>query len=706
MRPPYWPTALARFFDDGLVPSAQHESLAPLDAAPRRAFRGESMYVELLQDMICTVLAGESHLFTPREQATLSAFFALPYDARYLFSRLLQRKRDQWYRLDKLEYHDDVQDLAQAAHDLCRPFAAPLSPSSQSMATEEAELYRFAMMDAEIDGGLRARLELLTVDELKAVARQLGHRVRPPTRAALVAALLAKPTNATLCFCADELRLQTQPTSERLERAITALMQGGCLRLVPATAHLLDRVALVYYRGRPAMGSILTSAILQRTRKCHFPSYTVQRTQDLFPDREHLVSFERACAAAEQADQFAETWRMQLDAARACAQLVKTYEAAWQASLRQVRSLWPEGVPSAQYARMRFHAGWPLTRVLFKGCEALARLKRHEQEASVLQQLLTQRYFWRGRRGAWYERLSILTARQGRMDEALRLCLEALNDPDTPYAYMARLQRRVERLESQLQLPLPARHFFARLQSPTVVSWKGVRWIETPSVTSASALRHEAPDAKRPAQVRTRWQAANGGACSVEELCLERYAQQGFRGFHDEGDLVFFLFVLLLWDVLFATVPGAFETPFQRAPLDVDTDVFSFARRPAMERQLARIEQTGGLDIIQSVDARERPRQTYAQGCRWAEFSTDVLQEVALCLGGRALAALCRVMCEEGGGRPRGFPDLILWRYSEKQVQFVEVKSPNDRLSEAQKVWMDALLRAGIHVELAKVQDV
>jgi len=646
------------------------------------------MYVELLQDMICVVLAGESHLFTSREQACLSAIFALPYDARYLFARLLQRKRNQWYRLDKLEYRNDVQDLAQAAHVLCTPFAAPLTPSSS---LEETELYRFAMMDTEMDGGLRARLELLTVDELKTLARQLGRRAIRPTRAALLDTLLAKPTNATLCFGADQLGLQMQPTFERLEQAMAALMQGGCLRLVPAATHLLDRVALVYYRGPPMLGSMLTSAILQRTRKCHFPSYTVQRTPDLFADREQLLSFERACAAAQQADEFVDAWRINLDAARACAQLLLDCEAAWKDAVRQVRTIWPEGVPSAQYARMRFHVGWPLTRVLFKGCEALARLGRHDQEATVLKQLLAQRYFWRGRRGAWYERLSVIAARYGRKDEALQRCLEALDDPDTPWAYLARLQRRVERLESQLKLPLPARHFFERLRSPTQVSWVGVR--EAEARVSSGPL------------TRTRWRSDDGSPCSVEELCLERYAQQGFRGFYCEGDLVFFLYVLLMWDVLFAPVPGAFETPYQRAPLDVDTDVFSFARRPTMEQQLAQIEQTGGLDIIKSVDARERPHKTYAQGCRWDVFSTDVVQEVALCLGGRALAALCRVMCEEGGGRPRGFPDLSLWRYSDRQVRFVEVKSPNDRLSESQKVWIDVLLRAGIQVELAKVQD-
>lgn len=684
---PYRSTELAPFFDGGLVQSAQHEPLAPYDA---RLVRNESMYVELLQDMICTVLAGESHLFTPREQTSLSALLTMPYDARYLFVRLLQRKRDQWYRLDKLEYHDDVSNLAQAAHDLCTPFAAPL-PTETSDDADESELYRFAMMDAEMDGGLPARLALLTVDELKVLAKQLGRRCKHPTRSELVATLLAKPANATLCLYTDRLGLEMQPSSARLERAMASLLHGGCLRLVPAAAHLLDRVALIYHRGPPAFGSLLTAAILQRTRRCHFPSYTVQRTSDLFVDRAHVLSFASACAVAEQVDQYMEEG---LDAARACVQLLESCEAAWHDAVQQARAAWPEGVTGAQYARMRFHTGWPLTRVLFKGCEALARLGQHTQEAAVLQKLLAQRYFWRGRRGAWHDRLAVIAVRQGCKDEALHRCLEALGDPDTRWVYVAALQRRVERLEVQCKVPLPARHFYARQLQPPIVSWSGER------------CRTSVGNARRGTQMRTRWRAPGGGACTVEELCLTRYAEQGFRGFHCEGDLIYFLYVLLMWDVLFAPVPGAFETPYQRAPLDVDTDVFHLARRPAIEEQLTRIERTGGLDIIQSVDARERPLRTYAQGCRWDDFSVDVLQEVAVCLGGRGLAALCRFLSDEGGGRPRGFPDLTLWRYSDRHVRFVEVKSPNDRLSEAQKLWMDALVRAGIHVELAQLREV
>ena len=61
--------------------------------------------------------------------------------------------------------------------------------------------------------------------------------------------------------------------------------------------------------------------------------------------------------------------------------------------------------------------------------------------------------------------------------------------------------------------------------------------------------------------------------CSVEGLGLQHYAQPsrgGWRGVHDEGATLRTLFALLMWDVLFADVPGAFVGPCQTAPLDLD----------------------------------------------------------------------------------------------------------------------------------------
>ena len=44
-----------------------------------------------------------------------------------------------------------------------------------------------------------------------------------------------------------------------------------------------------------------------------------------------------------------------------------------------------------------------------------------------------------------------------------------------------------------------------------------------------------------------------------------------------------------------------------------------------------------------------------------------------------------------------------VWNMSEKRARFVEVKSPNDHLSETQKIWISVLQTAGVEVEVCHV---
>lgn len=54
----------------------------------------------------------------------------------------------------------------------------------------------------------------------------------------------------------------------------------------------------------------------------------------------------------------------------------------------------------------------------------------------------------------------------------------------------------------------------------------------------------------------------------------------GWRGMHSEGGVWATLFGLLMWEVLFSdAVPDVLRTPFQTAPLDLDTDAFYEARK-------------------------------------------------------------------------------------------------------------------------------
>lgn len=48
---------------------------------------------------------------------------------------------------------------------------------------------------------------------------------------------------------------------------------------------------------------------------------------------------------------------------------------------------------------------------------------------------------------------------------------------------------------------------------------------------------------------------------------------------------------------------------------------------------------------------------------------------------------------------------LSVWNVEEKKCRFVEVKSPNDHLSETQKVWISVMQSAGVDVEVCHVAE-
>ncbi|PKI84819.1 hypothetical protein MVES_000878 [Malassezia vespertilionis] len=672
----------------------------PLELPAPQQFGKESMYVELFQEIICTVLERENFLFTVKEQECLSSILLLPYASRYLLVRLLQRKRD-WYRLDRLAYAKEVDDVQEAAKGLCQSFGMPCSPNG----ADDHLLCSYAQMDTEMEGGLEERIALLTLPELKEIAKRLGV-ARAKTRVQLVAQLLARPTNATLFSLSGpcsgrELRMTETPSHARLEKALERSMAGGCIRILPAVSALVERMTIVYYRGLPAFNSMLTSAVLSRTKKCHFPEYTIQRTPDLFENRDQVVQYAYALHLEKEMDACVDALSHSTAAVeQGIACLAAGWE-LWKEAVADVRKKYPDGVSSAIYPRMRFHPGWVLTRIVYKGCHCVARQGHAARERGMLRGLLAQRYFRRGQRGAWHERLAIVAAKTQRgmakdqvlqcKREALACCQAALADPDTHLVYVFSLQQRIQRLEAQLKIPLAERHDFAHLQL---------------RAADHVHLCGRRVGCENEAGKRSTWQGKNGQPVTVEEFCLERYAAQGFRGFHCEGRILHFLFALLMWDILFAPVPGAFETQYQREPLDLATDVFAIARRDALSSRLAHIEKTGGLDLIGAVDARERRLRTYAVACRWDCYTSEELLEIAECIGGRALALLCRLLSEEWAMRTSGFPDLCIWRYKDKQVHFAEVKSPKDRLSGNQKVWIDVLLRAGLVVRVVHVDDV
>jgi Fanconi-associated nuclease 1 len=159
------------------------------------------------------------------------------------------------------------------------------------------------------------------------------------------------------------------------------------------------------------------------------------------------------------------------------------------------------------------------------------------------------------------------------------------------------------------------------------------------------------------------------------------------------------LFGYLFYDILFLYIPNVFQTPFQTCPLDLHTDAFYPARISEINERLADICNGGAERIIRKVDSTERRKSTCIVGLKW-DFALEDVVDIANCLGGPALAGICRVMAQEYSQRGSGIPDLLLWRTDEKRVLFSEVKSKNDRLSETQRLWLHVLSGLGVQVEL------
>ena len=98
--------------------------------------------------------------------------------------------------------------------------------------------------------------------------------------------------------------------------------------------------------------------------------------------------------------------------------------------------------------------------------------------------------------------------------------------------------------------------------------------------------------------------------------------------FHSETRILTTIFGLLFWDVLFADVPGAFETSFQSAPLDMFEETFYYARKELVDKRLAEIRSGRGIEIFQRHDGMYREKKTWCLCVSWDVCSSEDLHEI------------------------------------------------------------------------------
>lgn len=133
----------------------------------------------------------------------------------------------------------------------------------------------------------------------------------------------------------------------------------------------------------------------------------------------------------------------------------------------------------------------------------------------------------------------------------------------------------------------------------------------------------------------------------METRALEHYQDQGYKGyvvtclillffrplmdlrrFHCETRILTMLFGLLFWDIIFAEVLGAFETPYQTAPLDLFYDSFYRARKEGIDERLQEIQDGKAREILEKHDKAHRDYATICVGVNWEVCSREDLLDI------------------------------------------------------------------------------
>ncbi|EIM21182.1 hypothetical protein WALSEDRAFT_57755 [Wallemia mellicola CBS 633.66] len=660
-------------------------------------------YVELIDTSISTVLHNESYLFTEQELEYFKLYTSLYYNHKLFLSRLLNRQPQNWHKLSKFDFGFDVEEIIndlvihQYDNSLDNDLALAIIQSLDLARIEgDQDAWKdlnFVQSNEYLElptTSVEYVLSICNNQDLITISRKFNCLPKQQTRKNMTDAILNTSTTQSTLTSNGKLSFNTSGNllnqSLSLKQSIIKQMDK-VIRINPPIHNLFNRLAFVYSRQSTLFSP--PHHLLSTFNKRYYPQPEHKRTI-AFASRATLIEFIHALNLEAEFDQALEE---------------KDYEEA-QRVAESILDRWRDMIHSniiIKNWRARYSAGHVYTRLVHKLSGIYSRNKRYEEEVGLLRELLAQRVWRSSRRGAWYSRLALVLMTHFKnteklsyyLNEALNVCAEALMDQDTHEIYKPDLYRRITRLEKSkvFNLSQEDRTPVLKLRNPNKKFVYADRDYST--MTTHSFWKPFFPvvvqDGEDPVDT-----------LRVEDIALQAYNIEGWKGLHTEGRIIRTIFVLALWDIIFEPIEGAFETPFQTAPLDLSDGDFYQHRRESIEKRLEEIQEIGAKDLVSERYDAEIEKRTWAVAVNW-DYEREDLVNLTECFEGRCLAQIFRVLCQDWDNRTGGMPDLILWRMDSHTVKFAEVKGPGDTLSETQKVWNDVLLSTECEVDVCHV---
>ncbi|KAJ2369974.1 hypothetical protein H4S01_000678 [Coemansia sp. RSA 2610] len=648
-------------------------------------------YLEIFDRILNTVLESEAYLFSDAEQRILAEFSKLDRHSRYLYTRIFMRKQ-AWHRVSGLNYGEDM----------------VVEQSCKYLATCPQGSEPFLLTECEI-GNCDEAVALLLLPELKAMAKAKGiKQMANKPKEVLCSAILktAKQRTVVSFFKKNKDDSAKQRQNGLIQEVLK--ITGPLVQLNPVVSELFERLHLVFFRSATHLGdnNSMRSAVLAIIGQIRFPSYTVVRSPDLFSSRDDVVRYKMLVEIGYQMEVLLTALVKETERHRQGWDIYLSYKNDWQKLLESLKQpQQPEASKGLEqmainYWRRHFTPDWALVRIVERGARFAANLKQFDDERDVLEALLSQDAYRLGKRGEWYERLVLLYATHLRpkraaadvqaqsLAKARDTCIRALDDVHVNRISRHAISRQLRNIEAKLGIDETQQVVHPRL----CVEWAPV------AERTVYGMRIRNVTRSGPSI----WDGNDGIPCSVEQLALWRYKELGFTGVHSENAMVTTLFSLLFWDIIFHPLPGVLDTEYQSRPLDMSSESFYFSRRAMIEQRLLEI---GAGQFEQGIcSAYRQEHGSECVGVTW-DLTCEQLLTVAKHMGGKRLAAICRVLATEYRLKRSGFPDLCLWNEKTGQVMFAEVKGPKDKLSETQCDWLDILVTNHIDVEVCLVRE-
>lgn len=195
----------------------------------------------------------------------------------------------------------------------------------------------------------------------------------------------------------------------------------------------------------------------------------------------------------------------------------------------------------------------------------------------------------------------------------------------------------------------------------------------------------------------------DGQTFRVEEAVIHLLKKNGWIAVHSENFTLRLCGVLLFLDEFFLPIRGQFQSKFQDGPLDFRSKSFYRHRKMAIEKKISHYKKNPGK-IRDTLLKNYREYKNFAlPGLYLKSENDDLIEQMISTIPPGVWLDIAIRYIYHPALNGTGFPDITSFKAKSKEYQFIEVKSPGDKLSDSQLYWLNYMKENNINCTVFQI---